>query len=167
MQTALIAQIILLAYHQTTTWFDFHPFNGVRHYSRSEQFTEAGANAVLMSLAPIGFAFHVTALMRFGVVYYFVLFAIELLIWWVPYLSIPRGLWRLIYNRLLAFATSKFGPGDTLDRWVAIHQRLHADTVTLLPRRAGRPTPNLEHSILHAWTLVTAIATLVAFLSRA
>jgi len=167
MQTALTAQIILLTYHQFTTWCDLYPFNGVRHYSRSEQFAEAGTNAVLMSLAPVGFAFHLTPLMRYGVFYYFILFAIELLIWWVPYLFIPLGRWRLVYNRLLAFATSSFGPGDTLDRWIAVHQRLHADTISLLPRRPGRPTPNLEHSILHAWTLLTAIFTLSAFLSRA
>src|SRR4051812_17935431 len=84
MPIAVTSQLILLGYHQVTTWVDLHPFNGARHYSRKEKLAEAGANAVLMSLAPIGFGFHVKALMTFGVAYYFVLFAIELLIWWVP-----------------------------------------------------------------------------------
>src|SRR5882762_1821967 len=108
MITALLIQIVLLIYHQLTTWLDLHPFNGARHYSRKEQFAEAGVNAFLMSLAPIGFAFQVRGLMTFGVVYYFVLFAIELLIWWIPYLTVPAGRWRSIYNLLLSLATSNF-----------------------------------------------------------
>lgn len=162
MTAALVAQILLLGYHQLTTWFDFHPFNGARNYSRREKLAEAGSNAVLMSLAPLGFAFHVRGLMLFGVFYYFVLFAAELIIWWVPYLSVPAGRWRGVYNRLLALATSNFAAGDTLDHWVKIHRRLHADTITLLAARENRPVPNLEHTILHAWTLITAVATLLA-----
>jgi hypothetical protein len=163
MLTALASQILLLLYHQITTWIDFHPFNGARNYSRTERLAEAGANAVLMSLAPIGFGFHIKALMSFGVVYYFVLFAIELLIWWVPYFTVPTGRWRMVYNRLLAVATSHFGPGDVLDHWLATYERLHRGTLTLLPDRPGRPVPNLEHTILHAWTLLTAILTFIVY----
>jgi len=160
---ALISQLVLLVYHQATTWLDLHPFNGVRNYTRSEQFTEAGANAVLMSVAPIGFGFHIKGLMSFGVVYYFVLFAVELLIWWVPYFTVPSGLWRTLYNGLLAVVTSNFEKGDTLNHWIAIHRRLHQGTTCLLPARADRPVPNLEHMILHGWTLVTALVTLAAY----
>ena len=78
---ALICQLVLLAYHQITTIFDFYPFNGTRHYSRKEKLAEAGVNFVLMALPPIGFGFRIKALMGFGLVYYFVLFAIELIIW--------------------------------------------------------------------------------------
>ena len=124
---------------------------------------EAGSNAVLMALAPIGFGFQIKALMTFGVVYYFVLFAIELIIWWVPYFTVPSGRWRTVYNRLLSFSTSNFEPGDTLEHWSAIYQRLHRGTITLLPPRGDRPVPNLEHMILHLWTLVTAIVTLAAY----
>jgi len=124
---------------------------------------KAGVNAFLMSLAPIGFAFQVRGLMTFGVVYYFVLFAIELLIWWIPYLTVPAGRWRSIYNLLLSLATSNFEKGDTLEQWVTIHQRVHRDTITFLPIRPNRPVPNLEHTILHVWTLVTAVATSVAY----
>lgn len=163
MIAAVVSQVLLLAYHQVTTWFDLHPFNGVRSYSGKEKLAEAGTNAVLMSLAPIGFAFQVKALMIFGVVYYFVLFGIELIIWWVPYLSVPTGRWRRAYNRLLALSTSNFEAGDTLAHWTLVHQRLHRDTITLLPTRENRPVPNLEHMILHAGTLVTAVITFAAF----
>src|SRR5207248_2122729 len=114
-------------------------------------------------LAPIGFGFRIKALMTFGVVYYFVLLAVELIIWWVPYLTVPSGRWRTVYNRLLSLATSNFEPGDTLDHWTVIYQRLHRSTITLLPPHGDRPVPNLEHMILHIWTLVTALVTFVGY----
>jgi hypothetical protein len=165
MTAALASQFLLLGYHQITSWFDFHPFNGVRNYSRQEKLAEVSVNAVLMSLAPIGFGFHLTGLMKFGVVYYFVLFAAELIIWWIPYLTVPTGRWRSAYNRALALATSNFAAGDTLNHWVAVHERLHGSTITFLPERQGRPVPNLEHTILHVGTLVTAVLTLLGYLA--
>jgi hypothetical protein len=165
MTFVVFCQVGLLLFHQITTLVDFYPFNGARNYSKAEKVAEAGANAVLMSLGPIGFGFHIKALMIFGVVYYFILFAIELLIWWVPYLTVPRGTWRAVYNRILSCATSNFEKGDTLDHWVAVYNRIHRGTLTFLPVRDNRPVPNLEHSILHAWTLVTALVTLRAYSS--
>ena len=67
-QFALICQLILLVYHQVTTWFDFFPFNGSRNYTKKEKTAEAISNLVLMGLAPIGFAFHIRGLMGFGAV---------------------------------------------------------------------------------------------------
>jgi hypothetical protein len=159
----LVSQVVLLVYHQATTLIDLSPFNGVRHCTVKERFAEAGANAVLMSLAPIGYAFQIRSLMTFGVVYYFVLFAIEIIIWWIPYFSVPSGRWRSIYNRLLALGTSNFSSGDTLDHWLAIHNRLHSDTITVLPKIPQRVVPNLEHTILHLWTAITALITAVYF----
>jgi hypothetical protein len=129
----LCCQLALLVYHQVTTLIDFFPFNGARNYSRKEKLVECGVNGILMILPPIGFGFHLQALRVFGVVYYFVLFGIELLIWWIPYLAAPTGNWRVVYNRLLAFATSDFEPGDTLARWQGVYDRLHRGTITLLP----------------------------------
>jgi hypothetical protein len=160
MIVAVICQIILLVYHQVTTLVDLYPFNGARHYTRRERWAEADINIVLMSLAPIGFMRHIRGLMIYGVVYYFVLFSIELIIWWVPYFFTPRGKVRMVYNLALAIGTSNFGKGDALDRWLAIHQRIHHGTISFLPARAGRIRPNLEHMLLHAWTLFTAVITL-------
>lgn len=163
---AIICQLVLLAYHQVTTLFDFFPFNGARNYTKKEKLAEGGSNLILMSLAPIGLGFHIRGLMTFGVVYYFILFAIELIIWWIPYLTVPAGKWREIYNRLLSFATSDFEKGDTLTHWYDAYRRLHSKTITFLPVRAGRPVPNLEHTILHAWTLITALVTAIAWSTR-
>jgi len=160
---AIICQVVLLAYHQLTTYVDFFPFNGACNYSLNEKLAEGGSNFVLMILAPIGFVFHIRGLMTYGVVYYFFLFAVELIIWWVPYFTVPAGHWRGIYNRLLSLATSNFEKGDTLAHWCDIHSRLHSGTIAFLPGRAGRPVPNLEHTILHVWTLITAVITAAAW----
>lgn len=163
MTTAILCQLVLLSYHQLTTLVDFHPFNGARNYSPKQKLAEAGYNAILMSLAPVGFYFHIRSLMIFGVIYYFILFSIELIIWWVPYFTVPSGNWRAVYNRMLSFSTSNFEKGDTLEHWVAIYNQVHRGTITLMPARDNRPVPNLEHTILHAWTLVTAVVTAHSF----
>lgn len=160
---ALACQIALLLYHQITTLADLHPFNGSRFCIGRERLTEAGVNLVLMGLAPIGYAFQLHGLMLYGAIYYVVLLVVEFIIWWVPYLTSPTGKWRRAYNVALSLGTSDFEPGDTLSRWLAIHERMHASTLFILPRRSGRITPNLEHVLLHFWTLVTALVTLIAY----
>jgi hypothetical protein len=150
-------------YHQLTTLVDFYPFNGSRNYTRAEKLAECGMNCILMLLPPIGFGLHIPALRTFGIVYYFVLFLVELLIWWVPYLAVPSGRWRNIYNGLLSLATFDFRKGDPLTHWQETYNRLHRGTMTVLPRRGDRPVPNLEHVILHIWTLITALVTAVAY----
>lgn len=92
-----------------------------------------------MSVSPIGFAFGIPGLMWFGVVYYFALFAEELRVWWIPYL---------------------FGASPACQE---AYERIHSRTITVLPARGNNPVPNLEHTILHGLTLLTPIATLVAF----
>jgi hypothetical protein len=159
----LCCQIALLAYHQITTLFDFYPFNSARHYSLKEKIGEAGFNAVMMSLPPIGFGFHIRGLIIFGLIYYYFLFTVEIIIWWVLYLTEPKGRWRTLHNRLLGAVMFNDPRADTTARWMEFYNRLHRDTIKILPPRGDRPVPNLEHTILHAWTLVTAIVTTVAF----
>jgi hypothetical protein len=72
-----------------TTLVDLQPFNGVRFYTRRERLAEAGVNLVLMGLAPIGYAFQLHGLMLYGAIYYIVLFAFEIVIWWIPYFTVP------------------------------------------------------------------------------
>jgi hypothetical protein len=135
-------QVLLLAYHQVTTQVDLFPFNGVRFYKGWEKALECAVNGILMSLAPIGFLFHVRGLMWYGVVYYFVLFLEEMRVWWIPYFFGPSKAWREAYDRL------------------------HSRTIKVLPARGDNPTPNLEHMILHTLTLATAMTTLFAFVRQ-
>ncbi|MGP8033187.1 MAG: hypothetical protein ACLPQ6_03495 [Steroidobacteraceae bacterium] len=138
---AVAFQIALVLYHQGTTSFDFFPFNGARFYSGRERLLEAGINLLLMSLPLLGFLQRVPLLMKFGVIYYFILFAVECATWWAPYF---------------------FGPSA---KALEAYNRIHRQTITLLPRRGSNPTPNLEHLILMALTLITALFTLMAFRS--
>jgi hypothetical protein len=162
MLLALICQTVLLVYHQATTCLDLFPFNGARNYNRQERIAEMASSAVLMGLAPLGFGLGIHALEVYGAIYYFALFAVELIIWWVPYFVVPSGVWRRVYNAALAIGTSNFKAGDTLSHWLAVHQRLHAGTITIIPKLPGRIVPNLEHMLLHMWTLVTAVASFTA-----
>lgn len=136
---AICLQAALLLYHQATTWFDFFPFNGVRFYSRGETVGEAGVNLVLMGLPLAGSLLASPALLKFGVVYYFVLFAVECATWWGPY-----------------FLGASPKARETYDR-------IHARTIMVLPRRGANPVPNLEHLILMVLTLATAVVTLLVF----
>lgn len=164
MLLALTCQVLLLLYHQLTTLVDLYPFNGARYYSSRERRIETCVNALLMSVAIAGFWLRVPALMTYAVIYYFLLFIVEIIIWWVPYLGNPKGSLRRIYNGLLAIGTSDFAPGDTLGRWEIVYERIHAGTVTLLPRKNHGITPNLEHMILHALTLITALASVRGYI---
>jgi hypothetical protein len=138
--TAIGLQVVLLLYHQITTQLDLFPFNGARFCTWQEKALECTVNGVLMSLAPVGFAFGIRAMMWFGVVYYLVLFAEELRVWWVPYLF-----------------------GSTA-RWKSVYDRMHSATIKVLPARGDNPVPNLEHTILHALTAITASVTLLTFI---
>jgi hypothetical protein len=163
LQWALTWQLLLLAYHQLTTSLDLFPFNGSRFYSRQERTAEMLVNLVLMGLAVLGSVLDSPGLRLYAVIYYFVLFGIELVIWWLPYVCEPAGTWRTLYNLALAVGTSDFAPGDTLARWQRTFDRIHAQTIFVLPRKPGRITPNLDHLILHSITLVTALATYYAY----
>src|SRR5437763_1777016 len=135
MTIVVLGQLCLLIYHQITTLFDLFPFNGVRYTKPKERIVEASVNLLLMSLAPIGFAMRYEALMKFGLVYYFILFAIECATWWAPY----------------AFGASK--------QWQEVYSRVHSSTINVLPAKDGRPRPNLEHLILMLLTLAVAVST--------
>jgi hypothetical protein len=139
MATLLLAQLALLAYHQATTLCDFFPFNGARYTKRSERRVEAAVNFVLMALPPIGFGFGVRPLMMFGCAYYFILFAVECATWWAPCI----------------WGASK--------AWLDVYERVHAGTLSVIPRRGARPVPNLEHLILMWMTVAAALLTLREF----
>jgi hypothetical protein len=163
MNVAVVVQVVLLVYHQVTTLFDFFPFNGARNYSRTEKIAECGTNAVLMSIAPIGFGFGIAGCETFGVYYYYVLFALEMIIWWIPYFCEPRGVFLRVYNLLLAIGTSDFPPENCLARWKVTYERLHRSTWIILPPKGDRPVPNVEHTILHLLTLITLIVTTIEY----
>jgi hypothetical protein len=163
MRVAVVCPLLLLTYHQITTLVDLYPFNGVRNSSARERFIEASINALLMCLAPLGFIYGIRSLMLYGVVYYFFLFLLELITWWIPYFTRPKGRWHAPYNFALTLATTDFGHKDALSDWSARHNRMHKGTFTPLRPGKGPILPNLEHIILHCLTAITALVTLAAY----
>jgi hypothetical protein len=131
----VLIQLLLLGYHQFTTAVDLFPFNGVRFTKASERRVEQAVNGLLMGLPVVGFLFHIEGLIYYGVAYYFILLAVECATWWVPYLFGASG------------------------RWLEIYLRVHSRTIGVLPGRAGRTAPNLEHLILMMLTALTAFVT--------
>lgn len=137
--TALFFQACLLLFQQATTLFDFYPFNNVRNYTVGERLLECSVNGALMAVPVAGFAFHIGWMQAAALVIYPVLLAGEYLRWWRPYFFGPTGAWQEAYDRFFR------------------------QTVTVLPPIKNHPVPNLEHTILHAVTLLTAIVTYIAY----
>lgn len=143
MPAALVAQIATLLFHQTTTNLDLYPFNNIRGYSRRERAVEAAVNGVVM-LLPVGLLLvDRPATVVASAVLLTLLFCMELAMWWLPYAT----------GRAIPALTQGEEP------WSVVHRRLFAETVTVLPQVRDHPTPNLEHTLLHALTGLAAVLT--------
>jgi len=139
---ALGLGVTTLAFHQVTTNVDLHPFNNIRHYTRRERLTESAVNGVVM-LLPIGLLLtgnHAATVV--AAVLLSLLFVMELLMWWLPYAT----------GRAVPALTQ----GD--EPWAVVHDRIFASTVTVVPPIGDNPRPNLEHTLLHGFTLCAAAA---------
>ncbi|MEY9979256.1 hypothetical protein [Lysinibacillus sp. RC79] len=136
----LLLQVATLLYHQLTTWIDFYPFNGIRHYSAKERRKEALVNGIIMMIPIllsltrepvwIGISGFVWTLVMIGAIFS----------WWIPYLT---GV--MVYKM----------PNN--ETWQQVYERIFSNTITILPRIKNNPRPNLEHMILHALILGSAI----------
>lgn len=145
MPAALVAQIATLVFHQTTTNADLYPFNNIRRYTRRERAVEAAVNGVVM-LVPIALLLvDRPATVVASAVLLTLLFCMELAMWWLPYAT----------GRAIPALTHGEEP------WSVVHRRLFAETVTVLPQVRDHPTPNLEHTLLHALTGLAAVLTWV------
>jgi hypothetical protein len=148
---ALVLIVVALAYFVVTTLVDLFPLNNVRDATRAEQVKEVAVNAPVMALPAVllglGAAFSLPALGYTAGGLELLVAVGGLLLWWLPYLvgvSVP-------------WATAGAGLS-----WSELHARTYARTLTVLPRIADRPRPNVEHMILHALVLAAAVCTFVA-----
>lgn len=148
---ALTLILAAVAYFLVMTLVDLFPFNNVRGAKRSEQRTEVITNLPVMAL-PAGLLGLGAALNQ--PVLGYAAGGVELLVaiggvllWWAPYLVGVTVPW----------ATA--GTGVT---WSELHARTYAHTVIVLPRIGDRPRPNVEHMILHALFVASAVAAFLA-----
>jgi hypothetical protein len=136
---AIFFQALLLLFHQATTLFDLYPFNNVRTYTLKERLLECGVNGALMALPLVGSLFRVEWMTNVALLIYPVLLLGEYLAWWRHYFFGPTEAWKKTYNRLFK------------------------NTIIVLPPIKNHPVPNLEHTILHSLTGLTAIITYIAY----
>jgi len=138
---ALTLNIAHVTYHQLTSNFDFFPFNNIRNYTAVQRIAEVSVNFITMGFPVVAIFLKNHTLT--GVACWFLGFLLcgEYLAWWKPYL---------------------FG---ATDKWKNIYNKIHKDTIILLPPIKDNPVPNLEHCILHVLTLLTFIVTVMYYFS--
>jgi hypothetical protein len=128
--------LLLLVYHQLTTWLPLFPWNDVEKYSRKELVLEAGTNFMLMGLGVMCLISGNTGFFHwYPLIYYPFLFTGECMQWWLPYFSEK-------------FAQSKVN----FD-----YERLFGRTIKLIPHQPGKRTPDANHIVLHFLTVITII----------
>jgi membrane-associated phospholipid phosphatase len=151
---ALVLAVASLAFHLLTTLVDFFPFNNVRGSRPDERLTEAIVNGIPLLLGIALIAVSGIPAVRWlawvAVAIFAILAVLGLLLWWLPYLADVTVPWATV-------------PGVT---WSELHARTYADTIIVVPPIGDRPRPNLEHMILHALFLGTAVTTLLHAVGR-
>jgi hypothetical protein len=136
---ALTLNILHVAYHQLTTNFDFFPFNNIRHYTMKQRIAEVSVNFITMGFPVLSLLLDNHTMI--GIACWFLGFLLcgEFLSWWKAYL---------------------FGGSE---KWKNIYNKIHKDTITILPPIKDNPIPNLEHCILHVLTLATFVVTIIYY----
>jgi hypothetical protein len=138
----IAATLLLLIYHQATTYLPLFPWNDVKQYSRKELILEAGTNGLLMGCGALCLIIGNTGFFHYYPLFYYpFLLSGELFQWWLPYFSEK-------------FSKSKVN----FD-----YDRLFSRTTKLIPHQAGKRTPDANHIVLHLITLITVV---VIYLDR-
>ena len=134
--------LLLLVYHQVTTWMPLFPWNQIKNYKRKELILEAGTNGILMGLGALCLIVKNTGFFHYyPLIYYAFLFTGECFQWWVPYFSDKFAKTRVNFD----------------------YERLFSRTTKLIPHKAGKRTPDANHIVLH---LITVITIILVYLER-
>jgi hypothetical protein len=138
-KAALVLQVLLLGYWLAIEVVDFYPWNDIA--ARPAEFDLRGGVAVT-GLALCGlmvlFALGVQPLAVLSVIGYGVYLAIQLWIWWKPYVIGADPAWQGVYDLL------------------------YERTLKLLPADAAHLAPDAQHLVLQGLTLLTLIAGVMA-----
>ena len=141
----LIAAILLLIYHQLTTWLPLFPWNDLDNLSRKDILLESCWNGTLMGLGVLSlFHGYTDGFKYYPLVYYPFLLTGEFFQWWLPYFSDN-------------FAKSKYN----FD-----YEPRYSRTLKFLPHEAGKRTPDANHTVLHLYTLVVLVLVFINFFHR-
>src|SRR5690625_3756095 len=130
---AITLQVLLFIYFEVTTLINLFPWNDLSKYSYRERVVEAAVNGITII---IGFALFITKvmwLMAISVAFWFVFLLMQLMTWWMPYLT---------GKHLKQF------PRELYDS----HLR---ETLKILPPIKNHIIPDAQHNVLQVLSLAT------------
>ncbi len=132
---AIAFQILLFLYFEVTTLVNLYPWNDLSKYSTKEKFIEATVNGIIIILCIGLFITQIKWLMIISVVFWFVFLFMQLLNWWMPYLT-----------------------GKYLNQFPKTLYETHfKNTLKLLPPIKDHIIPDLQHNVLQIISLITFI----------
>lgn len=139
-QWAIALQILLFIYFEVTTLVDLYPWNDLRKYSLQEKLLEATVNGFIILTAIALFVTNIKWLMILSVIIWLVHFVMQLLTWWMPYLT---GKHLKQFSRTLYDA----------------HFR---ETIKILPPIKDHIIPDAQHNVLQLLSLITLVLSTLA-----
>ncbi len=140
---AVILQVIMFFYFEVTTLINLFPWNDLSKYSYKERILEATVNGIIIIIGLALFVSKVKWLMVISASLWFAFLLMQLLTWWMPYLT----------GRHL-----KQFPKELYDTHFQ-------ETIKVLPPIKNHIIPDVQHNILQMITLATFVTSLITVIS--
>jgi hypothetical protein len=132
---AIAFQILLFIYFEGTTLVNLYPWNDLSKYSNQEKIIEASVNGIIIILCLGLFISEIKWLMIISVIFWFVFLFMQILTWWMPYLT-----------------------GKHLKQFPKTLYETHfKNTFKLLPPIKDHIIPDAQHNVLQILSLITFI----------
>ncbi|MBS2969162.1 hypothetical protein J9317_10350 [Metabacillus sp. KIGAM252] len=132
---SILLQILLFFYFEATTLLNLYPWNDLAKYTNREKTLEAASNGLVILISMGLFISHIKWLMTISVIFWFIFLIMQLLTWWMPYLTgrhlkqFPKSLYETHFIR----------------------------TIKILPRVKDHIVPDAQHNVLQFISLITVI----------
>jgi len=141
---AVFLQVLLLIYFELTTLINLYPWNDLSKYSYQERLLEATINGIIIVIGIILFVTKVKWLMVISVVLWFAFLFMQLLTWWMPYLT---------GKHLKQFPRS-------------LYDTHFQETLKILPPIKNHCIPDAQHNVLQLLSLATFVISLMAVITQ-
>jgi hypothetical protein len=139
-KVAIAFQILLFIYFEGTTLVNLYPWNDLSKYSNQEKIIEASVNGIIIILCLGLFISEIKWLMIISVIFWFVFLFMQILTWWMPYLT-----------------------GKHLKQFPKTLYETHfKNTFKLLPPIKDHIIPDAQHNVLQILSLITFIVSTFA-----
>lgn len=139
---AVTLQVLLLIYFESITLVNLYPWNDLSNYTFKEKVIEATTNGIVITLALGLFFTQIKGLMILSVMIWFVFLLMQLLVWWMPYVT-----------------------GRHLKQFpMALYHTHFQATLKILPPIKNHIVPDAQHNVLQLISLVTFLVSTIALL---